>query len=78
MLNIDHYTCKAHQNDMTRAISLQIRNQMLHKNDRNNAGVVGLLWGCCGGVVGCCRVLWGCCGDVVGVLCRCCEVLWGC
>ena len=45
MLNIDHYNCKAYQNDMTRAISLQKRNQMLHKNDRNNAGVVGLLWG---------------------------------
>ena len=52
MLNIDHYNCKAYQNDMTRAMSLQIRNQMLHKNDRNNAGVVGMLWGCCGGVVG--------------------------
>ena len=61
MLNIDHYNCKAYQNDMTRAISLQIRNEMLNKNDRNNAGVVGMLWGCCGGVVG---VLWG----VVGVL----------
>ena len=70
---------------MTRAISLQIRNQMLHKNDRNNAGVVGLFWG----VVGCCGVLWGCCGVVVGVLCGCCGgvagccrgvvgVLWGC